>query len=115
MTSHIIKIFKRVLRRHVVQYFKDKSLLNPGQHGFRAAKSCLSQLLKHYDTILQMLESSKSVDVIYLDFAKAFDKVDFDIVLEKSEKLGIIGKLLNWIRSFRCCEWFQISTSKKKL
>ena len=46
-----------------------------------------------------MLESSKDVDVIYLDFAKAFDKVDFAIFPEKTKKLGIRKKLFHWIRS----------------
>ena len=42
-----------------------------------------------------MLESGKDVNVIYLDFAKAFDKVDFAEVLEKMKKLGIREKLFN--------------------
>ena len=45
-----------------------------------------------------MLESGKNVDVIYLDFSKAFDKVDFVIVQEKKKGLGITRKLFNWIR-----------------
>ena len=40
------------------------------------------------------------MDVVYLDFSKAFDKVDHHLVLEKARKLGIRGKLLNWIRQF---------------
>ena len=47
-----------------------------------------------------MLEQGQNVDVIYLDFAKAFDKVDHQIVLQKLELLGIGGKLLQWIKSF---------------
>ena len=42
-----------------------------------------------------MLESGKNVDVIYLDFAKAFDKIDFVIVLQKTNKLSIREKLFN--------------------
>ena len=47
-----------------------------------------------------MLESGKNVDVIYLDFAKTFDMVDFAVVIEKAKKLGVRGKMFNWIRSF---------------
>ena len=43
-----------------------------------------------------MLESGKNVDITYLNFAKAFDKIDFPIILEKTKKLGIRGKLFNW-------------------
>ena len=63
-------------------------------------RSCLSQLLAHYDKILSYMEEGLNVDVIYLDFAKAFDKVDFDIVLKKLSKLGVGGKIGRWIHSF---------------
>ena len=70
------------------------------QHGFRGGRSCLSQLLSHYDKIIEILASGSNVDTIYLDFAKAFDKVDHGIVLKKLSLLGIRGKLLQWIKSF---------------
>ena len=76
------------------------NLFNPNQHGFRTGYSCLSELLAHYDNILNSLNENNNVDVVYLDFAKAFDKVDFNIVLEKIRKLGINGELLKWIKSF---------------
>ena len=60
----------------------------------------MSELLSHYDKIVNILESGSNVDTIYLDFAKAFDKVDHGIVLKKLSLLGIRGKLLNWIKSF---------------
>ena len=47
--------------------------MNPKQHAFRSGRSCLSQLQEHHNKILEELEKSKSVDVIYLDFAKAID------------------------------------------
>ena len=42
----------------------------------------------------------KEVDVIYLDFAKAFDKVDHGLLIQKLKRLGISGNLLKWIDSF---------------
>ena len=74
------------------------NLFNPNQHGFRTGYSCLSELLAHYDNILNSLNENNNVDVVYLDFAKAFDKVDFNIVFEKIRKLGINGELLNLIK-----------------
>ena len=52
------------------------------------------------DFILKELNKGHEVDTIYLDFAKAFDKVDHQILLAKLERYGIRGKLLDWIRSF---------------
>ena len=50
--------------------------------------------------MLENLENSSNVDVIYLDFAKAFDKVDFNVLLLKLENIGVKSKLHNWIKSF---------------
>ena len=49
---------------------------------------------------MKLLEEGKNVDVIYVDFAKAFDKVDFMVTLRKIEKLGIGGKIGSWIHAF---------------
>lgn len=100
LTSHLVKIFEKVLRKQLVAYLEKSDLLNPGQHGFRGGRSCLSQLLEHYDKILKGLESGMNVDVIYLDFAKAFDKVDFGVTMEKMKKIGIGGNVGKWIYSF---------------
>lgn len=100
LTSHLIKIFEKVLRNHLINYLERHGLFNPGQHGFRLGRSCLSQLVAHYDHILQQLEQGKNVDVVYLDFAKAFDKVDFLVTMRKLETLGITGKIGHWIYSF---------------
>ena len=50
--------------------------------------------------ILHQLESYTSVDSIYLDFSKAFDKCDHGIILDKLTALGINGKLYRWIEDF---------------
>ena len=76
--------------------------MNITQHGFTEGKSTISQLLSYYDSVLTLLEEKdcQKVDVIYLDFAKAFDKADHGILLAKLEKIGIRGKLLQWSRVF---------------
>ena len=76
------------------------NLYNPTQFGFRQGRSTISQLLAAYDDILFHLEHGRDVDVVYLDFSKAFDKVDHNILLEKLKRINIGGKLLRWIESF---------------
>ena len=100
LTSHLIKLFERILRRKIVDYIEENNLLTDHQHGFREHRSCLTQLLKHIDDILKIAESDENADVIYLDFAKAFDKVDHKILLTKIQNMGIEGKILNWISCF---------------
>ena len=84
----------------MVNYLEHNNILNKSQHGFRKGRSCLTQLLSHYDNILQNLNKNCETDVIYLDYAKAFDKVDHRILLQKLHAYGIRGKLYNWIKDF---------------
>ena len=100
LTSILIKIFEKILRKSIVEYFNKHELFNKNQHGFRSARSCLSQLLSHFDQVIRLLEEGKIVDVIYLDFAKAFDKVDIGLTLKKLHQHGIGGKLGLWLEAF---------------
>ena len=100
LTNHLTKIFERVVRKVIVDHLESQGLMNKTQHGFRAKYSTITQIMNYFDSILTMLEKGDSVDAIYLDFSKAFDKVDHCILLKKVESLGIAGKLLNWIRAF---------------
>ena len=99
-SSHLIKLFERVIKKYLVQYLEENNLFNPNQHGFRHKHSCISQLLAHYDEIIHQIERGCGIDVVYLDFSKAFDKVDFDILLNKVKKCGIGGKLGRWLHCF---------------
>ena len=67
---------------------------------FEMADHVFSQLIAHFDYITQLLENNLNVDVVYLDFAKAFDKVDFLVTMRKLHSLGISGKVGKWIYSF---------------
>ena len=97
LTSHIIKIFERVIRDKIIKYLEENNLLFCNQHGFRPQRSCFTQLLAHFDMILRSLLNNEDVDVVYLDFEKAFDKVDHQILLEKLKQHNISGKLYNWL------------------
>ena len=79
---------------------EENNLFNPGQHGFRLGRSCLSQLIAHYDHITRLLESGHNVDVVYIDFANTFDKVDYLVTMKKLKGEGISGKLGRWIHAF---------------
>ena len=89
LTSHLIKVFEKVVRNNLVQFLEKNNLLNKSQHGFRNGRSCLSQLLDYHDKIISLMEAGFNVDSVYLDFSKAFDKVDHQIVLAKLFRIGI--------------------------
>ena len=100
LTSHLIKIFERVIRHKIVSHLEANDLLFRNQHGFRKGRSCLTNLLKHIDDVIQSILNGNEHDVIYVDFAKAFDKVDHEILLQKLKICGITGKLFSWIEKF---------------
>ena len=77
LTPILIKIFVRVVRKQVTQFITERGYLNSSQHCFREGRSCLSALLSVFDDLMLMFTESSctSVNMIYLDFSKAFDKV----------------------------------------
>ena len=97
----MIKTFERVVRKNLVAYLESNEMMNSSQHGFRKKRSCMTQLLSHIEHIYSSLNSGDEVDVIYLDFAKAFDKVDHNVLLAKLERYGIGGRVLKWIKEPR--------------
>ena len=94
------QIFERVIRKHITHHLESNNLMNASQHGFRQRHSTITQLLSYMDSVLNMLEEGNPVDAIYLDFSKAFDKVDHCILMRKIENLGINGKVLTWLKEF---------------
>ena len=62
-------------------YLESKGLIPDEQHGFRSSRSTLTQLLSHWESVLDQLENGLSVDVIYTDFSKAFDKCETNVLL----------------------------------
>ena len=94
LTSHLTKTFEKIVRKKIVQHMDNNNLFNESQHGFR------SGLLTHFDTILSHLENGKNIDTIYLDFSKAFDKVDHNILIAKLRRYKINEKVIHWIKSF---------------
>ena len=98
--TSLIKAFEKVIRQHLVTHTEDNHLFNPFQHGFRKGKSCLSQLLAHFDHITHLMEEGKAVVIVYLDFSKTFDKGDIGVTLRKLKLIGIHGRLGRWLHNF---------------
>jgi len=100
LTSQLGKILESMIRDVMVHHLESFNLIRDSQHGFRGGRSCLTNLLVFLDTVSQAVDAGHSMDIIYLDFAKAFDKVPHQRLLEKVKSHGISGKLLTWIESW---------------
>ena len=68
--------------------------------GSAAGRSCVTNLLEYLEELSKLVDRGASVDVVYLDFAKAFDKVPIGRLVEKCRGLGIDGNILGWTRSW---------------
>ena len=100
LTSHIIKVFERAIRKKLVSYLEMNKLICNKQHGFISGRSCLTQLLHHLDDVLESLTNNADFDSTYLDYAKAFDKVDHKLLIRKLHRYSFNPKIIRWIDSF---------------
>jgi hypothetical protein len=91
---------ERIIKDDIVNFLEKNQLIFNSQHGFRNKRSCLTNLLEFVEHVAEELDKGEPVDVIYLDFQKAFDKVPHKRLLEKLRAIGIRGRLLNWIKQW---------------
>ena len=100
LTSHVMKIFERVVKTHLVGHLKRHDMMKSNQHGFVSGRSTQTQLLQHYSDVHDALIEGVRIDTVYLDFAKAFDKVNHNILIKKVIEHKIKGKVGIWIKNF---------------
>ena len=100
LTSQVSKIMESLIRDDMMAFFMDIGVLSDEQHGFVPGRSCVSQLLLAFEEWTRSLDEGAPVDVLYLDFRKAFDSVAHKRLLITLNALGIRGKLLTWIQGF---------------
>ena len=100
LTSQICKVFEALMRDAIVGHLEDNLLLRESQHGFRRGRSCLSNLLTFLDKVSGYMDEGENVDVLFLDFAKAFDKVPHQRLSKKLVSHGIDGKVRIWIEQW---------------
>ena len=100
LTSQLCKVFEFIMREELVNHLEKLHLIYETQHGFRVGRSCLSNLLTFLEKVTKALDDGLCVDVIYLDLAKAFDKVPHTRLSHKLMSHGIEGEVLRWITNW---------------
>ncbi len=88
LTSIIYKAFERILKKALLSFFHEKWTISSHRHGFLPRRSCLSNLLVFEEAVTRMMDGSHTVDVVYLDFAKAFHSVNHRFLLAKMKSFG---------------------------
>ena len=100
LTCILGKVLEKVIGLEITEFLINDLLLNANQHGFMPRKSCATNLIESIDILTDALNNGKMVHVVYTDFSKAFDKVDHDLLLLKTEAYGFSGYILEWIKDF---------------
>ena len=100
LTSVVCKLCESLIRKNVMNYMLQNHLFSDNQYGFRPGRSCVIQLLEILDEWTKLLDIGNPVEIVYLDFSKAFDTVSHERLLFKLYKLGIRGSVLSWIKNF---------------
>ncbi|CAB4004229.1 Hypothetical predicted protein, partial [Paramuricea clavata] len=98
LLSIVSKVFERCVYNRLIAHVSIN--LHHLQFGFLRGKSTTAQLLQVLQEIGEKLDKRVQTDIIYLDFAKAFDRVDHRLLVRKLKKFGIGGTLLKWFEDY---------------
>ena len=91
---------EHIIFHSCMSHLENNNIINPSQHGFRPGYSCTSQLIKIVEYVAKNMDSQKQIDMIFLDFAKAFDTVPHQRLLKKLQYYGITNNTHYWIANW---------------
>jgi len=94
------KITEQFILTALTGHVKDNQGIRPSQHGFMKGRSCLTNLISFCDQVTHLVDKGKAVDVVHLDFSKAFDSVPHSILLEKRAAHDLGGCALHCIKNW---------------
>ena len=100
LLSSFSKVLEKIIYIRTISFFKFYDILSNTQFGFREKHSTIHALLSFIDKAAHSFDRSSHMIGIFLDFAKAFDTINHDILLYKLSHYGVRGKALEWFRSY---------------
>ena len=100
LTSVCCKIMEHLIRDEVVLHLDKNKLIKDSQHGFRSKMSCTTNLLEFFETATEVLDTGAPMDLVFLDLAKAFDKVPHNLLVQKMKSKKICEKVVTWVEDW---------------
>ncbi len=100
LLSNINKIFEKIVFERVYSFIEKHEMIYRHQYGFRKKHSTNHALISITEQIRKALDENKFAFGVFVDFQKAFDTVNHDILINKLERYGISGKINDWFRSY---------------
>ncbi|CAM4497687.1 unnamed protein product [Lepidochelys kempii] len=105
------KIMEQVLKESILKHLEERKVIRNIHHGFTKGKSCLTHLIAFYVKITGSVDEGKAVDVLFLDFSKAFDTVSHSILASKLKKYELNEWTIRWIESWLDCRAQRVEIS----
>ncbi|CAM5088311.1 unnamed protein product [Eretmochelys imbricata] len=99
---------EQVLKESILKHLHERKVIRNSQHGFTKGRSCLTNLIAFYDEITGSVDEGKAVDVLFLDFSKAFDTVSHSILVSKLKKYELDECTIRWVESWLDCRAQQV-------
>ncbi len=91
----LCEIFEKFLKKALLLFLTETRTFSPSQHGFLPRRPCLSNLILQEERVTRLLDEGHTVDLVYFNFAKAFDSVNHRFLLAKLKFSDIDGAVLN--------------------
>ena len=96
----ISKIFEKHVNKHLMNYLNKYNLIHKSQSGFRQKHSCQTALVKLIDQWMSCIDKGDLVGSLFIDFRKAFDVVDHEILMKKLKLYKLSETSLSWFSSY---------------
>ncbi|PKU39027.1 rna-directed dna polymerase from mobile element jockey-like [Limosa lapponica baueri] len=93
-------MMERLILGVISKHMEEKKAIRNSQHGLTKGKSCLTNLIAFNDGITGWIDEGRAVDVVYLDFSKAFDTVSHSIITDKLRKCRLEEWTVRWIENW---------------
>jgi len=100
LTSIPGKVMEQLSLDVISKQAEEKKVIRSSQQGFTKGKSCLTNLIAFYDDMTGGVDEGRAVDVVYLDFSKAFDTVSHNILLGKLKKRELDKRTARWVENW---------------
>ena len=103
------KSFEKIMHKRIYRFLNSHNYLYNFQFGFREKHSTELALVALNHTITSSFNNNQIILGIFLDFSKAFDTVNFKILLDKLKFYGIRGTPLKWLENYLTNRWQYIN------
>ena len=100
LTSVIGKMLQSIIKEEIARHLDINCPIGKTQHGFMKGRPCLTNLVEFFEDVTSSVDNGKPVDVVYLDFQKAFDKVPHQRLLHKIKMHSVTGNVFAWIEDW---------------